>query len=436
MIKKILIAFVAVLLPLYVVANTREDFRENPKRSANNYQAYPDDNLPVLTPAPKGYKPFYMDHYGRHGSRWLITPQQYSNCVYCLQKGADAGKLTERGKEALLVFKRIQEASFKRLGELSDVGAEQHQRIARRMYRNFPEIFSAPGVPIDAKSTIVIRCILSMQNAVDQLKALNPSARVTTDASEHDMFFMNYHDTIVPHLRKPAVEKYTPQLKDKYLHPEHMLKVIFTDVKWAEKNMDTKELLGNMFDVVGNMQSHHAFDGINLYDLFSEDDLVNTWAYNNARWYLYSGNTPLTQNRVPYMEANLLQNFLDSARTAVAKGTPGATLRFGHESVLLPLVCLMGLEGYDYSTADLLSLENRWQSYKIFPMGCNVQWVFYKSQSSDKILVKCLLNEHEVRFPVAIEPAEFPYYNWKDVEAYYVRKLANVPRVQLPKEKK
>ncbi len=436
MIKKILFALVTVLLPVCSLAGTREDFKENPRKSANNYQAYPEDNLPALTAAPEGYTAFYMDHYGRHGSRWLIDPKQYSDCVNSLQKGADAGKLTGRGMEALEIFKRIQAASFKRLGELSDVGAEQHRHLAWRMYHNFPEIFSAHHVPIDAKSTIVIRCILSMQNAVDQIKALNPSALVTTDASEHDMFYMNFHDTIAPKLRKPAVDRYTPQLKEKYLHPEHMLNVIFSDVKWAEDNLDTKELLVNMFDVVGNMQSHHLFDGINLYDLFSEDDLVNTWAYNNARWYLYSGNTPLTQNRVPYMEANLLQNFLDSARTAVAKGTPGATLRFGHESVVLPLVCLMGLNGYDYSTTDLFSLVDRWQSYKIFPMACNVQWVFYKSRHNDKILMKCMLNEHEVKFPAAIKPVQFPYYDWKDVEAYYVKKLANVPEVQIPGEKK
>ena len=26
-------------------------------------------DAPALTPAPKGYTPFYISHYGRHGSR-------------------------------------------------------------------------------------------------------------------------------------------------------------------------------------------------------------------------------------------------------------------------------------------------------------------------------------------------------------------------------
>ncbi len=429
--KKILIAL-AVLLTFFVAnAGTREDFATHPKWSANNYAAYPEDNLPRLTPAPDGYVPFYMNHYGRHGSRWLINAEYYDVCVRALQKGADAGKLTDRGMQVLAIVKEVQAASYKRLGELSDLGAEQHSHIAWRMYHNFPEIFDAKNVPIDAKSTIVIRCILSMQNEADQLKALNPTARVTTDASEHDMYFMNYKDSIATKLRRAAIAKYSDGLKAKYLHPEHMLGVLYSDRAWASQNIDGAELLQNMFDVAGNMQSHHAFEHYDLYDLFSIDDLVNTWAFNNARWYLYSGNTPLTQNRVPYMEANLLRNFLQTAGEAVAKGEPSANLRFGHESVVLPLVCLMGINGYDHSTTDVFSLVDTWQSYKVFPMACNVQWIFYKNKSGN-VLMKCLLNEHEAHLPQAIKPVQFPYYNWKDVQAYYENKLSNVPQVVFP----
>lgn len=430
--KNILVALVALCMSLPLLAGVVDDFKASPKMSANNYQAYPEHNLPALTPAPAGYVPFYMNHYGRHGSRWLIDPKQYAICVNSLQAGDEAGVLSARGKQALAIFKEIQQASTKRLGELSDVGAEQHQHIAWRMYHNFPEIFGVKNVPIDAKSTIVIRCILSMQNEVDQLKALNPTAHVVTDASEHDMYYMNYRDSIASKLRKIAVDKYNSGLKEKYLHPEHMLSVLFTDVEWAKSHIDTKQLMQDMFDVVGNMQSHHQFDDYNLYDLFSLDDMVNTWKFNNARWYLYSAETPLTQNRVDYMEANLLRNMLESAQAAIATGTPAATLRFGHESVLLPLVCLMGLENFGYRTTNLDHLADHWQSYKIFPMACNVQWVFYSKKGSEQVLMKCLLNEHEVRLPKVIKPVKYPYYDWADVKTYYEKKLAEMPQVKLP----
>ena len=44
-------------------------FTENPDRSANNMHSYEFDPI-VDTKAPKGFKPFYISHYGRHGSRY------------------------------------------------------------------------------------------------------------------------------------------------------------------------------------------------------------------------------------------------------------------------------------------------------------------------------------------------------------------------------
>lgn len=99
-----------------------------------------------------------------------------------------------------------------------------------------------------------------------------------------------------------------------------------------------------------------------------------------------------------------------------------ATLRFGHESCLLPLACLLELGDCGYQTTDLNTLDTVWRNYKIFPMASNIQFVFFRKKGSDDILVKVLLNEHEMKLPVESELA--PYYHWKDVEAYYRAKLA------------
>ena len=66
-------------------------------------------------------------------------------------------------------------------------------------------------------------------------------------------------------------------------------------------------------------------------------------------------------------------------------------------------------------------LGERWQSYKVFPMACNIQWVFYKKAGSDDVLVKALLNEEEATLPVASDVK--PYYHWRDVREYYWNKL-------------
>ena len=422
---------VAVLGSIPLQAGVRDDLKAHPKMSANNYQAYPDTVLPAITAAPAGYEPFFINHYGRHGSRWLINEKKYTYPLQMLEKGERNGKLTRRGQEVLDVLREVHEASRGRLGELSDIGAEQHQGIARRMYQNFPQVFK-DGAPVVARSTVVIRCILSMQNEVDVLASLNPRLKITTDASEAEMYYMNYSDSVVRPLRASQRDLVNSCMK-KWINPEGMLKKLFNDQKFARDSIDdARKLMVYLMEVAGNMQSHHQFEQVNLYDLFSDDDIYSVWRYNNAYWYILSGETPLTQCRVDYMEANLLRNFIEDAdKATTADRIPGASLRFGHESVVLPLCCLMGLNGADYRTTDLETLDQHWQTYKIFPMAANIQFVYFRKAGSDDILMLPLLNEHEATLPVQTDVA--PYYHWSDVRDYFIDKLSRQPFITLPK---
>ena len=202
----------------------------------------------------------------------------------------------------------------------------------------------------------------------------------------------------------------------------------FTDQRFANDSIDdTRKMMIYLMEVAGNMQSHHQFEGVNLYDLFSNDDIYSVWRYNNAYWYINSGETPLTQGRVDYMEANLLRNFIEDAdrATTTDNPTPGASLRFGHESVVLPLCCLMGLNGADYRTTDIENLDKYWQTYRIFPMAANIQFVYFRKSGSDDILMLPLLNEREATLPVPTDVA--PYYHWSDVRDYFIDKLSRQP---------
>ncbi|MBQ7690322.1 MAG: histidine-type phosphatase [Muribaculaceae bacterium] len=421
------VAVLLVLAALCCHGGVRDDFRRNVRCSAGNYWAYPDSDLPALTPAPEGYTPFFINHYGRHGSRWLIGKRLYNFPVEQLELGEQAGKLTHRGQEVLDILRRLRQSAEGRDGELSDIGHEQHQRIARRMVENFPEVWQGQPV-VRARSTVVIRCILSMQNEVDVLKSLNPDMSIYTDASQAEMYYMNYSDPVVKPLRKAAYH-YFDEFKDRHIKPNRFLKKLFTDAKWAERNIQGADLMVTLFDVVGNMQSHHEWEGTDLYDLYTADEVYWVWAYNNVRWYIFSGLTPLTQSRVPYMEANLLRSFIEDADRAIAHPGNSASLRFGHESVVLPLVCLMGINGADYQTTDLETLDRHWRNYEVFPMACNLQMVYYRpDNASGDILVKVLLNEREATLPVTTE--QWPYYRWKDVRDFYMDRLTREPLIQ------
>ena len=422
--KKILLLLTVALCTITAGAGVKDDFKRDIRQSAGNYWAYPDKDLPELGAYPDGYKPFFINHYGRHGSRWLIGKHLYNFPVEQLEKGERNGKLTKRGREVLAILRELRASAQGRDGELSDIGAEQHQGIARRMYANFPEVF-AGDAPVRARSTIVIRCILSMQNEVDVLKSLNPRLRITTDASQAEMYYMNYDDPVVKPLRESAYKHFDP-MKAKLIKPEKFLARLFSDKKFARDSIKGQDLMIDLFDVVGNMQSHHQWEKTDLYDLYSLDEATNVWRYNNLRWYVFSGETPLTQCRVDFMEANLLRSFIEDADQAILEGRNQASLRFGHESVVLPLVCLMGINGADYQTTDLETLDRYWQSYKIFPMACNLQMVYFKPvDGKGDILVKVLLNERIATLPIKTDCA--PYYRWNDVRDYYMDKLSRQP---------
>lgn len=115
------VAFIAEAMPqdsLYVIYSG--NLREYP---------YSGSDGPSQTPPPAGYRPFHMEHYGRHGSRWLIGENDYRTPVKCLEVAERNGKLTPLGEKTLAVLRDVEKASYKRLGELSDKGAMQHRAL-------------------------------------------------------------------------------------------------------------------------------------------------------------------------------------------------------------------------------------------------------------------------------------------------------------------
>ena len=153
--KKLLFTAIISLFAITTIAQSvQEDLKRDIRYSASNQMAYPTPTQ-ALTPAPEGYKPFYISHYGRHGSRYLINPKDYSYPHEVLKSADSAGVLTPLGKDVLKRYEIIIQEADNRYGELTPLGAEQHRQIARRMYERFPEVFQG-NVWVDAKSTVCL----------------------------------------------------------------------------------------------------------------------------------------------------------------------------------------------------------------------------------------------------------------------------------------
>lgn len=423
--KRYLIVFVSALLSMGALAQvSRTEIDADPTLAGSNYLAYRGPQK-ALTPAPKGYKPFYLSHYGRHGSRYLIGTSDYDQPYNTLKKADRDGKLTAKGKEVLQKLALICAEAKGRDGELTQRGAEQHKGIAKRMYERFPEVFKGK-THVDAKSTVVIRSILSMENALQQLLVMNPQLVITHDASYHDMYYMNLDDKTLNAKKMPtqANQAYW-QFAARNDHHQRVIAELFNDTDYAEKNIDCSWLYQKLFKLASNVQSTELRHTLSLYDIFNKDEIYENWRVRNAWWYINYGPSPLNGGTQPYSQRNLLRKIISEADSCIALEHPGATLRYGHDTMVMPLSCLLGLNGLDKTINQLDDVDKQdWCDYKIFPMACNIQFVFYRKSATDKDpIFKVLLNEDEATLPIKTDMA--PYYHWSDFKAYYLKKLAD-----------
>lgn len=415
--------FVAALLSAGAMAQvSRTEIDADPTLGGSNYVAYRGPQK-ALTPAPKGYKPFYLSHYGRHGSRYLIGTSDYDKPYQILKTADRDGKLTAKGKEVLRKLALICAEAKGRDGELTQRGAEQHKEIAKRMYERFPEVFKGK-TNVDAKSTVVIRCILSMENALQQLLVLNPQLNITHDASYHDMYYMNQEDKVLNGKKMPtqANQAYW-QFAARNDHHQRVVAELFNDTAYAEKNIDCSWLYQKLFKLASNVQSTELRHQLSLYDIFNKDEIYENWRVRNAWWYINYGPSPLNGGTQPYSQRNLLRNIIAEADSCIVLEHPGVTLRYGHDTMVMPLSCLLDLNGLGKSIDNLDDVDKQgWCDYKIFPMGCNIQFVFYRKSATDKDpIFKVLLNEDEATLPIQTDIA--PYYHWNDFKDFYLKKL-------------
>ena len=405
----------------------REEIAANRYLCGSNYLDY--DNHPAtkpLTAAPKGYEPFYMSHYGRHGSRWLIGKRDYTRVADVLRKAKEQGKLTTSGQETLDKLDAFIPCTIKRFGDLTTVGERQHHGIGRRMTEHFPEIFKSANVPIDARSTVVPRCILSMMAECEELMAANPTARIHNDVSESLQYYLNQPwDGKVKEQSKKIDRTEKRAYQERVTKSERLMQVLFNDQQWVADSINATNLMYDLFEVAANMQSHDT--DIDLLQLFTADEMYAQWCIRNWGWYLEYGAAPQTGGIMPFSQRNLLKNIIETADTVLgsnaAKARTQATLRFGHEVCVMPLACLLELDSCGISVADPDQLDRYWRNYNIFPMACNIQLVFYRpiNGKAGDVLVKALLNEREAHMPVSTK--QWPYYKWSDLRAYYTEKL-------------
>ena len=379
----------ATLLCICALAKAQQKTNE---QMGGVYYAYPVEKT-ELAEAPEGYEPFYISHYGRHGSRWLTNDNRY---LWVNQHFEDKKNLTKLGKSVRKRLKMVWKNAKGNGGLLTPLGGRQHRGIARRMFHNFPQLFTADA-HLTAHSSTYQRCKSSMNNFVSELQSLNPSIHIDPVTREEDMAWIAYTSP-----EEKALENRTnvPLM----ISPDRFIKALFMD---PSKIDNPTKLLTELHTIASDMQDVEL--NVSLYDIFTPEELKAVYNKNNRSMTIVHGD--LIENEgIPARSAiSLWQRIENEVDAAIVRGGTGADLRFGHDSNLYRLMTLMGIklrgvegvrtEQYDYMD-------------KILPMAANLQMIFYKNAQGD-VLVQLLLNEKTASL------GEFDYkafYSWKELK--------------------
>lgn len=418
----------ALLIALVCTAQTSlQEIRENPLKAGGVYYAYPvnDTNVTTLHQAavPKGYAPFYVSHYGRHGSRYLISDNDYKWVIDKLTTARDAGALTPLGQSVLYRLDSVWMEAEGRGGDLSPLGVRQHKGIAGRLASNYPEIFLKGEIDISARSTTVIRCVLSMDAFCERLKELNPRLNITRESSNRYMDYLNYHSSESNEFtgaNGPWQEEYR-KFRLTHTNPGRLMEELFSNPEWVYKNINPQELMWGLYWIAVGMQDIET--PVCFMDLFTAEELFDLWQCVNYGFYVRDSNYAGNGGLVVANARNLLSNIINTAEQALAADSPSATLRFGHDGNLIPLAAILGLQGCYESVIDPDIFYRHFADFKIAPMAGNIQLVFVRNKRSPKdVLVKIMLNEQDITVPEMGESTTAPWYRWSDLRDHYRKK--------------
>ncbi len=411
--------------------NIREQQLADPEKTTGVYYLYPEP-VQGYTKPPRGYKPFYISHYGRHGSRYMSKESDYTETLEILGKAAEANALTDLGKDVYERAKVMCAEAKDRSGELSPKGGMQHRGIAERMYMNHPKLFKGKA-EVNSQSTQVLRCVLSMAAFTERLKEMNPHIRIRRESGVRPTRTLNFLTGVPDNGVDPEYKDYlkngrwTEEVtawENTQMPAERFTKAIFSDMEYAS-GIDVRGLMNGLLGYarsVRNTEADFTFD-----DVFTPEELYLGSVADNYILYSKFGPSPMNAGYPRYLAALLLKEIIGKADAAAAGDGPAADLRFGHDGNLMALLNIMAVDGCTASCGNPADAAEQWPVYQITPMAANLQMVFFRK--GDDIIVKFLHNERETKIP--IESIDGVHYRWHDVRAFYMGILDTLEKPKL-----
>ena len=364
----------------------------------------------------KGYKPIYISHFGRHGSRYLANPKYLIPAYESFSAAKAQGIRTEQGLLLYNALDAIYQEHQGMFGELAPLGAREHRGVASRMYAREKKVFTSKDrTKVRCISSVYTRCVLSMANFTEELSSHAPSLELSyLVGKKYNDAYMNAHSE---YFFKPEAIKIIDSLKVAHLRPEDLLSPFVTDIQKLKELSPT-----NLYEV--QMSLYFAwgiafnldFLSVDLTRFFPMEHLTACGAIENAYRFATVGVPAEFRQHAKLPGQRLLDDIVAKADDALRTDSDvAADLRFAHDSGLLPMCALLGVEGFPTYSID--EAHKNWNMAEIVPMCANLQMVFYKGKND--ILVRIMLNEKVANLPAMI-PVHGIYYRWNDIRDHII----------------
>ena len=406
--------------------DTRADMMKDLYRTGAEYFMYPFEDV-KMTPAPKGYKPFYISYTGRHGARFAIKDDIYENVRKFLCGAHEAGKLSAAGENLYRRYEVFYPNVAFRGGDLTVKGQKQLHRIASVMFHDFPEVFKG-HTEATVLSTPVPRVLLTMHSFMDEIRTLDDDFSYTVDAGRRFLPVLepngskNPFQVKVPKTKEAA--EASAAMQKELADPKSFCSRFFNDVDYVESAYGMWNFESDMRSIIMDIQCIGDDAAADRFDdIFTPDELFNLWELRNYNGYLFWGFSPIADNRSVTSNAAILKDIMEKAEENFASGKVQLDLRFTHDTAVLPLVTFMRLNNFGAVISDPHEVKNFWRSDQI-PMASNLQLIFFRSRKSSEILVKVLYNGAEASLPL---PEAAPsFYTWSDFKSFYGKLISEI----------
>ena len=409
--------YVALMLTLSLSAQSLD--RE---QARSVYGLYDFDVERLNECAPKGFKPFYISHYGRHGARYIYNDSEYELLYDVFTRAHASGVLTPLGKELHDQFMTLYPHFHCRAGELTRLGQSQHMMLAQRLIADYPGVFRK-STEVTAVSSVYTRCIMSMNAFCDVLRCAG--VKVSEDVDGRDMAYLAPYTKYNPKYKgedQSWRSEYAKYFDDRFDRAAFYGR-LFTDLSFVASIQKDMDFIMTLYYMDGHMAGTE-FPDMSFGKAFSDDDYALCNEMDNIKFYMRKGWGEGRQGEINVaLGEALMQDILDKAETAIQKGEIVADLRFGHDGAVMTLLAFLRADGWNTTASGMADIKNVWNSCDV-PMASNIRFIFYRRGS--EVIVKAQHNENDMRLPV--KPFDGPFCRWEDFKTFYQKLIddANV----------